>query len=298
MRDSFISDELKIAVFNISDNVFTAMCIFKKSIDFKISDYFNQCELTADKSDRSVLITCLRSTFETSDLKHEYSQLQELSRLRIIFGSRFKKNATYYKSHIDRDSYLLTCDSVESLCSCYNRKKYINFINIIDSLKKNPFFRSLIKNKIYLKNISNFISIYTGFNLEDNSYESETWLEQLTEFGNTILAKKTTNSRYIDDVIDYINENYMKDIGINTIADELQITPNYLSAIFHKEVKMKFTDYISKIRISRAKKLLIETNLTIKEISEQVGYHSTRHFTKLFVKYTDKYPSAYKKETE
>ena len=128
--------------------------------------------------------------------------------------------------------------------------------------------------------------------------ESEKWLQQITDFGKTMLAKKSSNSRYIDNVLDYIEKNYMKDIGINTIADELQITPNYLSSLFHREMKMKFTDYISKIRISRAKKLLVETNLTIKEISEKVGYQSTRHFTKLFIKYADMYPSAYRKGSE
>jgi len=90
-----------------------------------------------------------------------------------------------------------------------------------------------------------------------------------------------------------VREQYSRDIGIAQIAYQLQITPNYLSSLFRKHSGVPFTRYITEIRMNRARQLLKETSLNIKEISSCVGYQSSRHFAALFRQETGLSPTEY-----
>lgn len=99
----------------------------------------------------------------------------------------------------------------------------------------------------------------------------------------------------IDQVIRYLEQHYMDDIGIGSIAQQLNVSANYLSMLFNKKTGTPFVKYLTNIRMLKAKELLLNTNLQVKQIAEKVGYYSTRHFTKLFVENCSSYPSDYRK---
>lgn len=100
----------------------------------------------------------------------------------------------------------------------------------------------------------------------------------------------------LSQVKEYINGHYMDDIGVNSIAELLDITPNYLSRIFHAQTGMKFIDYLSEARISHAKRLLRENpSMTVRDVAERVGYMSAKHFARVFYKLTGATPSDYQK---
>jgi len=95
----------------------------------------------------------------------------------------------------------------------------------------------------------------------------------------------------------YVAAHYMRDIAISTLAGELDITPNYLSRIFHQRAGCTFVSYVSQVRIGIAQQLLsANPNISIREVSEAVGYLNPRHFTKVFAKLTGKTPSVYQIE--
>jgi two-component system response regulator YesN len=111
-------------------------------------------------------------------------------------------------------------------------------------------------------------------------------------YGN--LEYKVTEK--IDLILEYIQHSYMNDIGINQIASRFDLTPNYVSKLFHDKTNTKFIDYLTNIRISHAKKLLLSNSDTpIKEIALMVGYYSARHFSSIFKKITGYYPTEYRK---
>lgn len=87
----------------------------------------------------------------------------------------------------------------------------------------------------------------------------------------------------------------MDDIGIGQIAGQLNVSANYLSALFHKKTGVMFVKYMTRIRMQKAKELFMNTNLQVRQVAEQVGYYSTRHFTKLFTQTFGTYPSDYRK---
>jgi two-component system response regulator YesN len=100
--------------------------------------------------------------------------------------------------------------------------------------------------------------------------------------GEQDLAGRDGGQDRIPALIDYINHHYSEDLSIAQLADIFSLSPNYLSSLFKKEKQMKFIDYLTDLRIERAKSLLRSTNLTVKEISRQVGYHSQSHFNAVF----------------
>ncbi|MFF2479841.1 response regulator [Paenibacillus sp. NPDC058071] len=124
-------------------------------------------------------------------------------------------------------------------------------------------------------------------------------MQELRQGGEEALRAKSVKSSesgdIVKEVIRYIEQYYMDDIGVGQIAGLLNVSPNYLSGQFHKKTGIMFVKYLVRIRMLKAKELLMDTNLQVKQVAEQVGYHSTRHFTKLFIQSFGKYPSDFRK---
>lgn len=95
-------------------------------------------------------------------------------------------------------------------------------------------------------------------------------------------------------VVDYIRSNYSGDICLKTLAIELNINPNYLGQLFKDETGEFFNDYINKMRVNKAKELLLCTNSSTKEISSEVGYADPNYFYRIFRKYTCVSPTEYR----
>ena len=112
-------------------------------------------------------------------------------------------------------------------------------------------------------------------------------------------AVQNESNDLIVKIKEYIKVNYAGDIGMDSISRLFGLTPNYLSKLFHERAGARFIDYLSQVRIDAAKRLLAENKyITVKQVSEMVGYFSARHFTKVFIKYSGGiYPSEYQKQT-
>lgn len=101
----------------------------------------------------------------------------------------------------------------------------------------------------------------------------------------------------INNIKNYVQSNYNNDISINVIADLFHISPSYLSRLFHQRTGQKYIDYITQLRMEKAKELIAANpDMTVKAVAESVGYSSIRHFSKVFQKYTGELPSCYNDE--
>ncbi|QEN09509.1 response regulator [Oceanispirochaeta crateris] len=92
----------------------------------------------------------------------------------------------------------------------------------------------------------------------------------------------SSRSVLVDQAKRIIAEHFHEEIGIAQIAYNLEVTPNYLSSLFRKHTGIAFTKYITNIRIEKAKELMKDSNLNVKEITSEVGYRSSRHFSAIF----------------
>jgi two-component system response regulator YesN len=93
----------------------------------------------------------------------------------------------------------------------------------------------------------------------------------------------------------FIWKNYNQEISLKKTAVAVGINPFYLSHLFRKEMGISFLEYLSSVRISIAKKLLKQTNLSIMEICLEVGYQDPSHFAKIFRKKEGIRPAEYRK---
>ena len=82
--------------------------------------------------------------------------------------------------------------------------------------------------------------------------------------------------------IDYIREHYQESVSLEEIAGTLDITPEYLSTLFNREMGENFSSFLKKFRISHAKRLLKETDKKIYEIASEVGYADPKYFNRVF----------------
>ena len=85
---------------------------------------------------------------------------------------------------------------------------------------------------------------------------------------------------------EYIDKNYQEDINLNKISNYVSLSKNYFCNIFKKETGITIWDYLIRIRMEEAKKMLLETEHKTYEISERVGYDDPSYFGRLFKKYT------------
>jgi YesN/AraC family two-component response regulator len=96
--------------------------------------------------------------------------------------------------------------------------------------------------------------------------------------------------------VNFITENYTRDISIPDISSALFISNVYLSQVFKRETGMGVIKYVIRYRIEQAKKLLRETDEFIYAISERVGFHEFRHFSRTFKELTGLSPTEYRKQ--
>jgi YesN/AraC family two-component response regulator len=84
-------------------------------------------------------------------------------------------------------------------------------------------------------------------------------------------------------IINYVEANYCNNqFGLQMVADEFGISINYLSRFFKKETNLNFVDYVSMLRLDKAKELLTTTTKPVQEIVARVGYTNTASFLRKF----------------
>lgn len=87
----------------------------------------------------------------------------------------------------------------------------------------------------------------------------------------------------VKQVVQYIRQNYAdSSMGVDRLADEVQVTPNYLSNIFKKETGENLGCYIRNFRMKKAKQMLARTNYRISDISAQCGFTNPSYFCQNF----------------
>lgn len=101
--------------------------------------------------------------------------------------------------------------------------------------------------------------------------------------------------RIAADAVKLINENFSGIISLSDAAIALSVTPQYLSAVFKKNIGIGFSEYLSSVRLRRAAKLIEETNESVTQICFECGYNNLSHFLRSFKAYFLKSPSEYRK---
>lgn len=89
---------------------------------------------------------------------------------------------------------------------------------------------------------------------------------------------------YFDEIHGFISKHYAEDITIDQIAALCRLNRSYLNSLFKTEFGISIQQFLIQFRLAKSIQLLAETTLSIKEVSEKVGYHDQLHFSKSFKK--------------
>ncbi|MBQ8207952.1 MAG: AraC family transcriptional regulator [Clostridia bacterium] len=124
---------------------------------------------------------------------------------------------------------------------------------------------------------------------------------QLAFFGElmenlSLTDVKSVSSHALKTVVNYCSRNFSRDLSLAILEEELHISKYYISHLFSMKLKVRFNDYINSLRINDACRQLRQTDKTITEISECVGFNTLRTFNRAFVRQIGMSPSEYRRQ--
>jgi len=119
--------------------------------------------------------------------------------------------------------------------------------------------------------------------------------QHIAMVSNQILVQReNTELPAISRARQFIHENQTEDLSLGQVAKAVNTSIFYFCKMFHKSTGLNFTDYVSRIRVEKAKNLLLNRNLRVSEIAYEVGFQSLTHFNRVFKKIMGQPPTAYR----
>jgi two-component system, response regulator YesN len=97
--------------------------------------------------------------------------------------------------------------------------------------------------------------------------------------------------------LNYIQQNYEKDISLHDLADEFGLSSSYISTIFKNHTGENYKDYLNKYRILKAQEILENREVKIKELAGMVGFNNVNTFIRTFKRYVGLPPGQYEKSS-
>lgn len=95
--------------------------------------------------------------------------------------------------------------------------------------------------------------------------------------------------------IDYLKTNYKTRIYLKNLAAISNVSPNYFSKLFKREMNCSLSVYVNQLRIAEARRLLLESNISVSEISNMLGFEDSGYFIKVFKRATGETPAVFRK---
>jgi len=112
---------------------------------------------------------------------------------------------------------------------------------------------------------------------------------------NIYQTRNLHHYRILEQACSFIKKNYMGKLTLEIVARKIFISPFYLCHLFKEELHTTFIEFLTKIRIDAAKRLLLESGLSLAQIALEVGYPDQSYFTKVFKKTEQVTPKTYRR---
>lgn len=186
------------------------------------------------------------------------------------------------------------------------------------AIGQEPMESLVFRNYVILNVRFSVISFIKGLGCDTNEMESADTEEVLAESGKNMesaiaYAKKmisqaieirdqnsgNKNRSILKTAVDFIDSHYMEeDISLNTVANVANVSSNHFSALFSQNMGQTFIEYLTTLRMNKAKELLRCTGMRSSEIAGEIGYKDAHYFSYLFKKTQGMTPSDYRKARE
>lgn len=316
--DSFLGNYYNVNIFPVSEHYYAVIESYDSCVGYK---HILESTFELIRRLKEIILSTFNTTL-TVGVSEIGSNIKELCRqahqsLEYYF-IRGKDSIIHYKdiaSFAANTSGLhLEIEEFKRILEIRDREKTHEYIKELSKMIKNSsvqsiqevysvFIHLLFILNGYLNNMGlNFkdifkvnVDFYEKIGRYNTVDEIALWFKNMLDWIDEFVRGNDKLDYRIKKVIQFIQKHYHEDISLNTMADIVNITPNYLSKLFDKEMGTSFTEYLVQFRISKAKDMLMSSDYSINEISEMIGYPNLQHFYKMFKKITGKSPNEYRK---
>jgi two-component system response regulator YesN len=293
-----------ISIVNVKDN--------SENIHNYINEILNK--LKAEEDYVFFTVACTEKYRDVSELKNAYNKAMKIAEHRRLSGSNQfiteesinNDPSIYYFSKEQQDQFI---NSVQNGMLQESTKLITEILDFNYKKEVTGFYMKLLCNKIVsccntvFMELYNRIpkkikiaDIYSTFNqcatIEDYKVSC---LNFLSICINYINSYKKESDYIVDYIKNYVGKNYNKEIYLDLLSENLNISKSYLSSYFKEKTGINFIDYLNSYRIKKAIKLLEESSAKVKDIALKVGIPNLRTFNRSFRKYVGKSPNEYRR---
>ena len=187
--------------------------------------------------------------------------------------------------------------------------------NLFKYLKEDAKLNSEILYYLYKKINSNMFTRYPGYTDSDMYLHIKSiMIENIFEYANleewqgsvcdyavylaALLKKDTKESPYITEALEFIKTHFKKNINMAMVANQVSVNYTWFSEKFKEHTGVNFNEYLKRLRIDEAKKLLEKGCYKVYEVAERSGFSDVKYFMKIFREETGMSPSEWSKKHE
>lgn len=227
-----------------------------------------------------------------------YNDLENTRSGRLLYFQEYENfTSTLRKGDREQaESYIAQLTAALKADDSIHLTKSLLHLTILDLV--NQIIRSLLEFNCAMEEVFG-----ADFNplREINNYETiddlECWVKSLTSqaIDFIILHKQEVGKNFVEKAREYLENNFPDpELNLNKVAKEVYVSACYLSHLFKEVTGQTITEYLHKVRIRQAKKLLQETPLKIYEVAAEVGFKDSHYFGIVFKKSTGLTPGEYR----
>ena len=336
MLEDFFSDNTSAMLFRC--NIFSYCVLIKgqkETIDENTKSCIDEIKKILDRKEqkRQWFVAVGESVERLSQLQKSYHSASRAFSQRYLYG----ENILYYdemelmehrsgQADTNDNAYLKNVDVnalnpaiLQKFLSNGLQEETENFVkDYFYAIGQEPMESLVFRNYVILNVRFSVLSFLKSLGCDTEEMEPENTEEILAESGKNIesaitYAKKmisqaitirdqnsgNKNRSILKTAVDFIDEHYMdEDISLNTAANVANVSSNHFSALFSQNMGQTFIEYLTTLRMNKAKELLRCTGMRSSEIAGEVGYKDAHYFSYLFKKTQGMTPSEYRKARE
>ncbi|MEN0645245.1 response regulator [Alkalicoccobacillus gibsonii] len=258
-------------------------------IQFTISTDFTQWEDITKKYEKLRQSQLLRVGGDYREILKEYADTDKNVKSGMQSYQKIELLTSYLEGNREKE-FFIEVKEIQSYAECRHYSQmmegYFSIALVLYSfIQSNGLDKTFLNTDKLLK-------------LDEHSYLSEGY-DYLNEVAKEIFRQKQNESKdraslMIDRITLYIEDNLSADLSLVRLAEIHFFNPSYLSHLFKQEKGINLSEYIDRCRLRKAKDLLQNGNLKIREVSQLVGYHTAHSFTRFFKKSTGQTPKEYR----
>jgi Response regulator containing CheY-like receiver domain and AraC-type DNA-binding domain len=315
--EELIKNRNKVHLFDYSDNQFglliTGSGKFQSEMVFELSSDIANC--IYKYLNESITIGIGEIVLNSSEIKTSYKKaLYALERKMFSHSGKVLRYEDFIEFDNIQNIEWKDAELLEAIRKCDRRLIYEEIMKFYNEANRINLSLSIIRriisnivldiSKIIVEHNGDWDKLYANKNID---LEKIILFGTLSEFKEYILNISVDACQFIealmnqksgnalDEIKIYIQQHHFEDFNLKELSGMFYINSVYLGQLFKKSTGECFHDYINRIRIDNAKRLLDETNMSINEISEKVGYKYLDHFYRKFKKILGVNPGEYRK---